>query len=436
MSIDVLRLLVDKKLWVGLGISVVMAAMAACTPTPVATPSATAPSAPMDTPTLAPAETQPAATGIVEPTSTAAPTAVPDATDFPDPNGFEWQEWLGGLNKPVDLLAAGDGSGRVFILEQAGLVRLVLDGQLQAQPFLDLRARVGSEGNEQGLLGMAFAPDFPTSQAFYVDYTDKAGDTVVSRFHVSADPNLADPASEQILVQVVQPYANHNGGGLSFGPDGYLYISLGDGGSAGDPQGNAQSTATLLGKILRIDVSPAQGYAIPADNPFASGGGRQEIWLYGLRNPWRFSFDRLTGDLYIADVGQNQWEEIDFLLGSSPGGVNYGWNYREGFHPYAGQPPAGMALSDPIFEYDHSQGCSVTGGFVYRGQALPEWQGIYLFGDYCRGNVWGLLRQGGAWQARLLYETPYNISSFGTDDSGEIYLLEHRTGTVYKLVRR
>lgn len=420
---------VKGKTWAAVCLSV-MLMLAACVPGAETTPSPTTP--PAQTATLAPTATLSPAT----PPTEATPTPAASTPSFPDPSRFEWQEWTNGLTKPTDLLGAGDGSGRVYILEQVGVIWVMIDGRVQPQPFLDLRPRVGSGGSEQGLLGMAFALDFSASQAFYLNYTDQAGDTVISRFRLSTDANQADPSSEQVLLQVDQPYANHNGGGLAFGPDGYLYISFGDGGSAGDPQGNGQSTHTLLGKILRIDVSPSQGYAIPPGNPFANGSGRPEIWVYGLRNPWRFSFDRLTGDLYIADVGQNQWEEIDFLPAGSPGGANFGWNYREGAHPYAGEPPPGLTLIDPIYEYDHTQGCSVTGGFAYRGQALPEWQGIYFFGDYCSGKVWGLLQQDGHWQTRLLFETPHNISSFGQDDAGEIYLLDHRAGKVLKLARR
>jgi len=262
------------------------------------------------------------------------------------------------------------------------------------------------------------------------------GNTVIARYQVSTDPNRADPKSEKVLLQVPQPYVNHNGGGLAFGPDGYLYIGLGDGGSQGDPHGNGQSLQTFLGKILRINVDADNGYTIPADNPLVGGGGKPEIWAYGLRNPWRFSFDRQPGDLYIADVGQDKWEEIDFLPAGIPGGSNFGWNLREGAHDYSGAPTAELALVDPAWEYDHSQGCAVIGGYVYRGQEYPEWQGIYLFGDNCSGSVWGLLRLDGKWQAKLLFNTGLRIGSFGQDQTGELYLLDLQQGRVLKLAKK
>jgi glucose/arabinose dehydrogenase len=408
----------------------------AASSTPPATETAApSPTTPADTPTALPSPTRPAATA-----TQAAPGGgtVPEDTvsAFPDPTGFTWAPVVSGLSSPVDLTSVPDGSGRLFVVEQPGLVRIVENGALLPTPFLDVRDRVESGGNEQGLLGLAIHPDYASNGFFYVNYTARqgGGDTVIARFAVSAgDPNLADPGSEKVLLGVDQPYRNHNGGGMAFGPDGYLYISLGDGGSANDPEGRAQSLDTLLGKLLRIDVDGGDPYAIPADNPFAGGGGEPEIWLYGLRNPWRFSFDRLTGDLYIADVGQGQWEEIDFLAAGAPGGANYGWDFREGAHPFEGEPPAGLELVDPIFEYQHGFGCSVTGGYVYRGQALPEWRGIYVLADYCSGRVWGLLRGAdGAWQSQELFQSGFSITSFGEDQDGEVYLMD-RSGTIYRL---
>jgi glucose/arabinose dehydrogenase len=354
------------------------------------------------------------------------PTDTPSgASTFPDPNAYAWQPLASGLQRPVDLQA--DGSGRLFILEKVGRIRILQDDQLLEASFLDITDRVGSSGNEQGLLGLAFHPQYAQNGRFFVNYTDKNGDTSISRFQVSNDPNVADPASEVKILGVDQPFANHNGGVLVFGPDGYLYAGLGDGGSQGDPFGNAQNTSVLLGKILRLDVDSAEPYAVPADNPFGN-----EIWHYGLRNPWRISFDRLTGDLYIGDVGGGQWEEIDFLEAGSPGGANFGWNYREGAHDYKGNAPAG--LIDPVAEYSHSEGgCSVTGGYVYRG-AMPEWNGIYLYGDYCTGLIWGLIRSGDGWQNQLLFDTDVNITSFGEDESGEVYLLGD-SGEIYRLER-
>jgi glucose/arabinose dehydrogenase len=369
-------------------------------------------------------------------------TALPDVQVLPDPGEFIWELVVDGLDRPVGLVQADDNSGRLFVLEQAGTIRVIENGALQPEPFLDIRSIVGSQGNEQGLLGMAFHPRFAENGYFFINYTDLDGNTNITRFSASPDnPEIADPQSEVRLLFIDQPYQNHNGGSVVFGPDGYLYLGLGDGGSAGDPQGNAQSTGTYLGKILRLDVDGGDPYAIPADNPFADGGinpqgGLAEIWAYGLRNPWRFSFDNSNGDVYIADVGQGSWEEVNYLPLESQPGANYGWVYREGRHPYEGSPPEGAPLVDPVEEYDHGQGCSVTGGYVYRGRALPEWQGVYLFGDYCSGIIWGLLRNtDGSWRSARLFETSFNISSFGEDIAGEIYLAD-LNGAIYRLTRR
>lgn len=391
-----------------------------------------------------PVETQPAAAQTETPAASATagiPTAEPSSatvSKLPDANLFTWKAVVSGLTRPVDIQSAGDGSGRLFIIEQDGRIRVAQKGQLLAQPFLDLTGQVARDGNEQGLLGLAFAPDYAQSGRFYVNYTDRRGNTVVARYRVSGDdPNRADPASAETLLGVDQPYKNHNGGGMVFGPDGYLYIGLGDGGAGGDPHGNGQSLDTLLGKLLRISVNQDSGYSIPRDNPFANGGGRQEIWAYGLRNPWRFTFDHLTGDLYIADVGQDTWEEIDFQVNGAPGGQNYGWNYREGRHAFKGEPPAGLQLVDPVAEYKHGEGCSVTGGEVYRGGQLAELVGVYLYGDYCNGRVWGLLHQAdGSWQNGLLFETGFNVSAFGLDETGEIYLADMKSGQIFQLERR
>jgi glucose/arabinose dehydrogenase len=305
----------------------------------------------------------------------------------------------------------------VFIIEKVGRIRILQDGQLLDFSYLDISDRVGSSGNEQGLLGLAFHPDYVENGLFFVNYTDKDGDTVIARYRVTADPNLADPASEVVLLRVNQPFANHNGGVLAFGPDGYLYAGLGDGGSAGDPFGNAQKLDNLLGKILRLDVDSAEPYAIPPDNPFGN-----EIWAYGLRNPWRMSFDGQTGDLYIGDVGQGEWEEIDFVSAGAPGGINFGWDYFEGIHPFEGTPPQGAQFMPPVVEYSHGEGCSVTGGYVYRG-SMPAWNGIYLYGDYCSGTIWGLIRSSGGWQNRALFGAVGRITSFGQDGSGEVYIV-------------
>lgn len=339
-----------------------------------------------------------------------------------------------GLTSPVAITNAGDGSGRLFITEQAGTIRIWNGTALLPTPFLDIRSLVSCCG-EQGLLSVAFHPGYETNGFFYVDYTNVAGNTVIARYKVSGNPNVADPSSASILLTILQPYANHNGGQLQFGADGYLYIGMGDGGSGGDPQNHAQNLNDLLGKILRIDVDGGTPYAIPSTNPFVGvPNTRPEVWAYGLRNPWRFSFDRLSHDLYIGDVGQNLWEEIDFQPASSPGGENYGWRLMEGFHCY--NPATGCddgTLTLPVLEYGHNPSCSVTGGYVYRGSAIPQLYGVYLYGDYCSGIVWGATRDcSGAWSTTVLIQPPINISSFGEDESGEVYLT-HLGGAVYRI---
>jgi len=344
---------------------------------------------------------------------------------------------LSGLQSPVDIEFPNDGTGRMFVVEQAGRIRIAEAATLLPTPFLDISERVDSQGTEQGLLGLAFHPDFVENGEFFVCYTDYYKHDVISRFKVSGGADRADTGSESVLLTVDEPFSNHNGGVLKFGPDGYLYAGLGDGGSGGDPLGNAQNRDSLLGKVLRIDVDHGDPYAVPADNPFLHGEGRPEIWAYGLRNPWRLSFDQATGDLFIGDVGQARWEEVDFMPAGTPGGTNFGWNYREGQHPFAGSPPASLPLDPPVAEYGHSEGgCSITGGYVYRG-AMQDWAGIYLYGDYCSGKIWGLLHQGDEgsglnWQTRLLFETGANITTFGQDTAGEVYFAG-RAGTIYRL---
>lgn len=385
---------------------------------------------PSPAPGTDPGTETPIAPTISSPTATPVePTPTKEAQSpqtFPDPNAYDWQPVVDGLQRPVDLQP--DGSGRLFVIEKVGRIRIIESNELLETPFLDISDRVGSSGNEQGLLGLAFHPQYSDNGRFFVNYTDLNGDTVIARFQVAADPNAADPASEVQLLAVDQPYQNHNGGVLTFGPDGYLYAGLGDGGSQGDPNENAENPGVLLGKILRLDVDSADPYTVPADNPFGS-----EVWAYGLRNPWRLSFDQATGDLYIGDVGGNQWEEIDFLPAGSQGGANFGWDHREGAHDFEGGGPAGMI--EPVAEYSHPEGgCSVTGGYVYRG-SMPEWNGIYLYGDYCTGMIWGLLNTDGGWQTRLLFDLDITITSFGRAESGEIYLLSDNGG-VFRLAPR
>jgi glucose/arabinose dehydrogenase len=416
--------------------------------TPGAIEIATVPSS-TATPDLAAPTSTVATTEVVTTQSTSEPssttTSLPSATPtpntvevLPDPASAAWEVIARGLDRPVGMADAGDGSGRLFILEQTGQIRIWQTGSLLTEPFLDLRGTVACCG-ERGLLGLAFHPDYAHNGYFYVNYTlEMDGNlfTRIARYQVSVDADRADPERELTLLEIQQPYENHNGGGLAFGPDGYLYIATGDGGSGGDPLGNGQSLTTYLGKLLRIDVDAGAPYAIPAGNPFATGGGQPEIWAYGLRNPWRFSFDPLTGDLYIGDVGQGDWEEIDFLPAGYPGGANFGWNIYEGVHHFSGAPDPGKALVFPVAEYGHEAGQSVTGGFVYRGAELPDWYGVYLYGDFSSGKVWGLLRQpDGTWQNSLLFETGALISSFGQDENGEIYLVNYN-GELLRLVRR
>jgi glucose/arabinose dehydrogenase len=350
------------------------------------------------------------------------------ASVIPDPNMASWVQVAGEFRRPLALAHAGDA--RLFVVEQEGVIWVLENGGRLEKPFLDLRQRVNDRSNEQGLLGLAFHPDYISNGYFFVNYTGANGETRISRFSRSEDPNRADVNSEVLLLTIDQPYGNHNGGSIVFGPDGTLYISTGDGGSGGDPLENGQSLETLLGKILRVDIDTALPYDIPADNPFAQGGGLPEIWAYGLRNPWRIAFDTASGDLYIADVGQNQWEEINYQSASSSGGENYGWNLREGTHAYTD----GKAdWQDPVAEYSHDFGCSVTGGEVVRDLRMPAWASLYLYGDYCSGRIWGLLRaEDGTWQSQLLFETNFTISAFGQDAEGRIYLVDHRGG-IYRL---
>ncbi len=335
---------------------------------------------------------------------------------------------------PVGLAHAGDGSRRLFVLEKRGRVRILADGKLLAAPFLDLTGRVGSSAYEQGLLGIAFHPDYAQNGYVFVNYTDLNGDTVVARFSVTDDPNMADPTSEVRVLWIDQPASNHNGGHLVFGPDGYLYVGMGDGGGAGDRYGNGQNGQTLLAKILRLDVDELP-YTIPSDNPFVGDPNMvDEAWAYGLRNPWRFSFDRETGDLYIADVGQNLFEEVNFQPAGSGGGQNYGWPIMEGLHCYAAEECDPRGLTLPVAQYDHDEGCSITGGYVYRGQDFPSLRGIYFFGDFCSGIIWGMMRdKQGKWQVTRLLDSDLMISTFGEDEAGELYVADINGG-VYRIV--
>ena len=361
---------------------------------------------------------------------------------------FEWPQ-IGlrevisdGLSNPVQVTHAGDGSQRLFIVEKGGRIRIYKDGTLLEQPFLDIRHLV-SGFSEQGLLGLAFSPDYVNNGHFFVNYTDILGDTQIVRYHVSDDPDVAEPENAKIILRVEQDSSNHNGGQIEFGPDGYFYIGMGDGGGANDRRNRAQDPNQLLGKMLRIDVETADPltYTIPLDNPFVNDPNTlDEIWALGLRNPWRFSFDKQTGDLYIGDVGQYMWEEINVQSAKSHGGENYGWRCYEGTH-------VNQAITSdcevenhtpPIYEYSHVQDldhhCSVTGGMVYRGATYARMNGIYFYADYCSGYIWGLQYTGSEWQNRHLYHLEENISTFGQDEAGHLYMATLDTDKVYQIV--
>ena len=390
-------------------------------------------------------------------------------------SSFTWPEIslaniAGGLNRPVHITHAGDGSERLFVVEQAGRIQIIEQGQIRNTPFLDISGRVRSPdsggGFEEGLLSVAFPPGYGAGKDyFYVYYTRLDGDNQVSRFYLTNNPNVADPDSEQQIILFNHPeQQNHNGGLLLFGPDGYLYIGTGDGGGAFDPFDNAQDPAALLGKILRIDVessvSPppvgdyhiyfplarqdsslsqqSPNYAIPETNPFVGMPGyREEIWALGLRNPWRYSFDRLTEDLYIADVGQSGFEEVDFQPASSPGGENYGWDLMEGSDCLISSCQD-LDVVLPVAEYTHALGRSITGGFVYRGTEFPDLEGIYFYGDFSSGRIWGLQNEINAgervWESNELLDSPHQISTFGEDQSGELFLADYGAGGIYQVV--
>jgi len=342
-------------------------------------------------------------------------------------------EVASGLSNPLYLTAPA-GDDRLFVVEQPGRVRIIRPGTLLPQPFLDITARVSS-GGERGLLSIAFHPRYATNGYVYVSYTDLAGDSRIERYSVSpTNRDAADPSSAQLVLSVAQPYANHNGGLILFGPDGMLYVGLGDGGSGGDPHNNGQSTATLLGKLLRLDVDGGVPYAIPAGNPFIDqAGARGEIWALGLRNPWRFAFDRVSGLLYVADVGQNRWEEINVVSSNRPG-VNYGWRVLEGSECYGALTCNSQGLERPVVEYSHAEGCSVTGGAVYRGSLIPGIVGHYFYSDYCTGFLRSFRYANGQVVDRREWNVGQlgSVLSFGDDVAGELYVLS-ANGRVYRL---
>ena len=336
-----------------------------------------------------------------------------------------------GFRSPVAISNADDE--RLFVVEQRGRIQVLVNGEVAAEPFLNIQDRVTS-GGEQGLLGMAFPQDHAATGRFYVYYTDNNGNTVVSRFEASG--NFTDPATEQILLTQEQPYRNHNGGQLAFGPDGYLYVGLGDGGNGGDPHGYGQDLSTFLGKLLRIDVS-GDMYTVPSSNPFVGqGGARHEIWAYGLRNPWRFSFDSATGDLYIADVGQNAWEEVNLQPAASTGGENYGWKVMEANACYEPRQNCDRSgLGAPIIAYPHGGewGSSISGGYVYRGPGAGSLEGAYVFADYVSGRIWSA-RASSDWQPELLLDSGFRISTFGVGANDELFVADHQAGVIYRLV--
>ena len=343
-----------------------------------------------------------------------------------------------GFEQPLLVTHAGDGTNRLFVVEKAGVIEIIIDGEILATPFLDLTAVVNSEASERGLLGLAFHPEYAENGRFFVNYTNLAGNTIVAEYQVSSDNlDIADSESEKVILMVDQPHPNHNGGHLAFSPmDNYLYIGLGDGGDANDPEGDSQNPNNLLGTILRLDIDQEAPYTIPPDNPFADGVGSAEIWAIGLRNPWRFNFDRQNGDLYIGDVGQNSWEEIN-LMPNGQGGDNFGWNEREGPCPRGESEPCAPAQSqftEPIVSYPtDSLNRSVVGGFVYRGSAYPSIQGQYIFGDFLSGRIWSLDTTADETPVPVLeLDTNFLLSSFGEDEAGEIYAVDYN-GNVYRL---
>ena len=344
------------------------------------------------------------------------------------------------LDRPISIANAGDGSGRLFIVEQRGKI-FVVDGETVLEtPFLDIDDRASFD-SERGLLGLAFHPNYEENGFFYVNYTDNNGDTVIARYQVSADPNVADAGSEQVVLRQVQPFANHNGGQMQFGPDGYLYFGLGDGGSGGDPDNRAQNLSLLLGKMIRIDVDGDSPYAIPASNPFANSltvaqqAARPEIWAYGLRNPWRFTFDRETGDMFIGDVGDDKMEEIDFQPASSTGGENYGWRRMEGtlcHVPDTNCNDGSLTLPIQTYRIVTDGDCAVIGGYRYRGVQYPQLNGIYFYSDFCSGRIRTTVQEGSDWTTGASVETDFRTTTFGEDEAGELYIADY-SGEIYRI---
>jgi len=360
---------------------------------------------------------------------------------FPDPTQYTWEPVVLTLDEPVSMAHAGDGSGRIFIVEKEGQIKILVDNEVLPEPFLDIREKVGIQRWEQGFLGLAFHPNFIENGLFFVNYTDLEYNTVIASYSVTEkNPNIANPNSENIVLAVNQLDAEHNGGQIDFGPDGYFYIALGDGGSPGFISSDGeilegQSLNTFLGKILRVDFTADSLYSSASKNTIIEGENTYEILAYGLRNPWRFSIDPKSGDMYIADVGNTQWEEINFLEATREQSVNFGWSYYQGMHPYFTPIPENLVLEFPVLEYGHEAGrCAIIGGLIYRGKALPAWDGIYFYSDFCSGEIFGLIpKEDGSWEDQLLYDSSIHITSFGLDESGGLYILD-REGGVYRLV--
>jgi glucose/arabinose dehydrogenase len=417
---------------IALGLSV-----AACGSNP-ATPRPPGPSASALPSGSATASATPASASAAGSPSSSSP---PEGAFDPRNVGVHLEPYVDGLDQPLAIVNAGDGSDRLFVAEQPGRIRVIQDDALVAQPMLDIRDRISS-GGERGLLGMAFHPDFPNDPRVFVDYTDRDGNTVVSAFTLDpSNPNRLDPSSEAVILRQDQPFPNHNGGALAFTTDGDLLIAFGDGGSGGDPLGNGQKSTTFLGKILRIRVGApgaSPPYTIPPGNPFADGadGRKPEIWLTGLRNPWRLSVDRATGDVWIGDVGQSAWEEIDVQRADAQGGTNFGWNRMEGRHCF--QPQQGCedpALTLPVADYGHDEGCTVIGGYVDRGETESALTGGYLFGDYCSGHLWAIDPADSTPRDPVIVgESASGLSSFGEGEDGALYAANLSSGAILRVV--
>ena len=375
---------------------------------------------------------------VLRPTTTETPKTPSQVTQTLKPPKVELQLVVKGLGVPTAITGSPDTSDkRLFVAERHGLVHILDQEKVTDKPFLDLTAKANDDGAERGLLGFAFHPKFATNGYFYVNYVDKDNNTIIARYQTDTATGLANPNSEKVLIKLKQPYVNHKGGQLAFGPDGYLYAGLGDGGSGGDPENRAQDKTLFFGKILRLDVDHGDPYAVPADNPFVKETGtKPEIWAYGLRNPWRFSFDSKTGDLYIGDVGQNLHEEVDFQAANSKGGTNYGWRCYEATQTYnAAGCQAASAYTMPVLSYDHTdKRCSITGGQVYRGQQYPALLGMYFYADNCGGQVYDTKKSTGDWQANLAVQTELLPTTFGTDNQGEVYLGDMKEGGIYRLI--